>query len=294
MDFDLNNIARELNEAWNTEGRTIEANGVKAQVLIVRNGETKHIVDLKAYIDNWRTAPESIKGVARMQSPESFIDLVKRHNDPGASVLFVDTMSAQPSIQAVVDYHDINGNPSFMRHRVSYAFPLAKEWLFWNGVDGKAQGQGDFAFLIEDRIADLVTASKVENDLAAQMGTKTASPAEMLTLSKGLQVRVDQTMKEVLDIGTGEASIVYEENHKGENGKPLKVPGLFTIQIPVFHGDAPVRVPVRLRYRKVEQKVVWFMALYRPDLVLLDKVKAVAIQARDDTGLPLFFGSPEA
>lgn len=298
MDFDIREIAAETNAAWRSELREIKADGVTAYAIELRKGEHKVLENLKPLIDSWRTRPERIVGTATMQTPEKFIELVTRHGDPGASALFCDAMSASPSIQAVIDYHGNLGDPDWMKHRVKYNFPLSREWQFWMQIDAKGRlDQEQFAFLIEERIADVVKAdpkNAAEVELAAQMGVTIATPAELLTLSRGLMVRVEQTVKEILNPSSGEDQIAFEENHKGENGKPIKVPGMFILSIPVFHGDDPVRVAVRLRYRMIEKKIVWIPQLYRPDRILLDKVQHVAEQARIATSLPLFYGSPEA
>lgn len=297
MDIDLNMAASALDAAWQSNERKIEHGGVTARLLEVREGDSKSLIDLKPYIDNWRERPERVVGVAQMQTPESFMELVTRHGDGAECALFCDAMSPSPSIQAVIDYHSTMGEPGWTKHRVKYGFPLSREWQFWMAINTKGRlDQAEFAFLIEDRIADVVKADpkNAEIELAAQMGVTIATPAELLTLSRGLAIRVDQVVKEILDPSSGQDQIAFEENHKGENGKPVKVPGMFILSIPVFHGDDAVRVPVRLRYRMIEKKIVWIPQLYRPDRILLDKVKAVAEQAKASTGFPLFYGSPEA
>lgn len=297
MEFDIREIAAETNVAWRSDLREIKAGGVTAYAIELRKGENKVLENLKPLIDAWRDRPERIVGAATMQTPDKFIELVVRHAEPSVSALFCDAMSATPSIQAVVDYHNLDGDPGWMRHRIKYGFPLAQEWTYWNGINGRGRlDQEEFAFLIENRIADVVKAdpkNAAEVELASQMGVSIATPAELLTLSRGLAVRVEQTVKEILNPSTGEDMIAFEENHKGENGKPIKVPGMFILSIPVFHGDDPVRVPVRLRYRMIEKKIVWIPQLYRPDRILLEKVQKVAERAQAETNLPLFYGSPE-
>ena len=297
MELDPDKLAAALEVAWQTEIKSISDDGQTrpAQIAILRNGEAKEIVDLKPFIDNWREKPERIVGTAEIQSPESFIALVSRHASEEYSALFCDAMNATPSIQAVIDYHEPAAIADWCKHRIRYGFPLSKEWVFWMGV--AAQGRMDqsaFAYLIEDRIADVVTGDQdSEKELASQMQVSIATPAQLLTFSRGLQVRVAQTVKEVRNTSSGADAITFEETHEGENGQPLAVPGLFVLQIPVFQGDVPIRLPVRLRYRVLDRKTFWTIAPYRADKVLLDTVKAVAERMADATKLPLFYGSPE-
>lgn len=296
MDFDVDKIAAALDEGWRTNIQTIEADGVKALVADIRKDDHREIVDLKNIIDHWRDKPERVHGTANVQSPESFVALVNRHCNTERSALFCDAMNQQPSIQAVIDYHGGDADPDWCKHRIRYGFPLSREWNLWMAVAAKGRmDQSEFAFLIEDRIADVVTGDKdEEKELASQMQVTIATPAQLLTFSRGLQVRVSQTVKEMRNISSGADQIVFDETHEGENGQPLNVPGLFVLSIPVFQGDAPIRLPVRLRYRVLERKTFWTVVPYRADKVLVDTVKAVAERAAHETTLPLFYGSPEA
>lgn len=296
MELDLNSAASVLDAAWQSSERKIEQDGVVARLLEVRDGAGKSLIDLKPYLDHWRENPERVEGTAIMQTLESFVDLTKRHATKENSALFCDVTPTAPLLTAVIDYHGAEAKPRRCAHQIDYPFPLSDDWKFWTAATtGAAQRktQGDFAFLIEDRIADLVAATKEENEIAAMMDAKMARPAVILTLSRGLQINVNQSVKEVLDVGTGEAKIVFEEDHKGPQGRQLNIPGMFVIAIPVFTADEPTRIPVRLRYRVQEGKTFWFMSLYRPDRILRDKIEALAQKAKDGIGLPLFFGSSE-
>ena len=296
MDFDITDAASALDAAWQSYERKIEAGRVTARVLEVRDGAGKKLIYRKPYVDNWRERPERVVGTANVQSPESFIGLVNRHCTTERSALFSDAMNQQPSIQAVIDYHGGDADPDWCKHRIRYGFPLSREWNFWMAVAAKGRmDQSDFANLIEERIADVVTGDQPEEiELASQMGVLIATPARLLTFSRGLQVRVSQIVKESRNLASGADQIVFEETHEGENGEPLVVPGLFVLSIPVFQGDAPIRLPVRLRYRVLERKTFWIVVPYRADKVLVDTVKAVAERAAHETMLPLFYGSPEA
>lgn len=295
MDFDIDKIAAAVDEGWRTNIQTIEADGVKALVADIRKDDHREIVDLKNIIDHWRDKPERIVGVARMQSPESFAELVERQKN-AATALFCD-MASNPSLTAVIDYHGTGAKAKWANHRIHYAFPLSDEWKFWQSIMVKGRlNQEEFAYLIEDRIADVVKAKEdgPEIELAKMMEVAIATPAELLTLSRGLQIRVAQVVKEARNVGTGADQIVFEETHEGEGGGPLKVAGMFILSIPIFAGDEPARIPVRLRYRVIERKTIWIPQLYRPDLILRETVQRAAEKAAATTKLPLFYGSPEA
>ncbi|MEN5300501.1 DUF2303 family protein, partial [Brucella sp. TWI559] len=72
-----------------------------------------------------------------------------------------------------------------------------------------------------------------------------------------------------------------------------KVPGIFILSIAPFFMGEKVRIPVRLRYRMSNQKVVWFYNIYRPDLVITQQVEADLLTLTKQTELPSFAGKLE-
>lgn len=253
------------------------------------------LIDVSHFLEAYRTRPERKAGIARALTLASFIDLVNRHKTAD-SVIFADTTWTKPSFTAVIDYHQnaSAGDPAFGKHRIGYAFPLSEEWQAWVATNGKAMSQRDFAAFLEDRIADLSSPTDFErNNLERDFGTTLATPAELIRLSRGLQVNVDAKVKRAVNLQTGESEISFEETHKDADGKPIKVPGLFVLSIaPFFMGDK-VRVPVRLRYRVAGENIAWFYQIYRPDQSVTERVRTDLGLAEAGTALPAFEGTPE-
>ena len=158
-----------------------EAPGIPEHIPIaVRHGTTPELINLASFFDSWRDRPSAKRGTAKALALASFIDLVNRHKTPH-SAIFAGTNWRSPALLAVVDYHEkgatpVEGKtgdlgesasligevagtyaprPDNMRHRIGYDYPLSDDWKFWVQNDGKAFDQGDFAALVEDRIADL-------------------------------------------------------------------------------------------------------------------------------------------
>ena len=64
-----------------------------------------------------------------------------------------------------------------------------------------------------------------------------ATPAQLIQLSRGLQVNVSSVVKNIVNLASGEASIAFDEQHTDGDGQPLKVPGIFMLSIaPFFMG----------------------------------------------------------
>lgn len=268
-------------------------------ILSVPNG--RQIVEVKKYLDAYRDAPERREGVAKMTQLGSFIEHVIRFKDDD-SALFANNDMDNPSLTSVLDYHcqTATGTPRFGRHKTFYSFPLSKEWQHWLNSDGETFSQSDFAAFIEDRIGDVM--SPLDGDLETNEKTKEltellggdfASPAKMMTLSRGLDVNETSTVKSYTNLSSGEGNIVYENEHHDVDGAPIKVPNMFFIAIPIFVSGDIYRIAVRLRYRVRSGNISWSYNLYRIEHVFEDAFKEACNKAKEETELPLFVGKEE-
>lgn len=290
-------IAKLAREAAGIEiaSLTLDTKGLPSSVPVAKlHGESPEFDSLKKLAEEWRLYPERKTGTAQVDTLNSFIDLTNRHKTDN-SVIFADTNWQKPALTTVVDYHKLEGTDAgWLSHRVHYAFPLSEQWQTWVAMNGKPMGQADFAQFIEDNIADLSSPEVMEvTDYEAKFATKIATPSELVALSRGLAVRVESKAVSSVVLQSGEGEIVWDEVHQGADGKKLKVPGLFMLQIPLFHMGEAQRVPVRLRYRVREGATLWFYQIYRPDVAVTERVTEDYDTATGDTGLPGFIGKPE-
>lgn len=251
----------------------------------------------KAYLDEWLETPRARTGVAVMQTLQSFIDHANRFKDTD-SAIFADRDAKSPKLTAVLDYHHAgaDSDPRFGRHRTRYYFPCSEEWLAWKAQNGKPMSQTDFAEFLETRIVDICLpeqAGEAATQYADAIGCTFGSPQKLLELSRGLSVRVGTTVKNVVNLATGEAQVNFATDHSSEFGGSLKVPGAFIIAIPVFRAGDRFQIAVRLRYRIREGAVTWFYELARADVVFDLAFDEACNEARQKTALPLFVGSPE-
>lgn len=96
------------------------------------------------------------------------------------------------------------------------------------------------------------------------------------------------TIKQNLD--TGEATISFQSEHTDLGGKPIKVPNMFIIVIPVLEGGKAYQLPCRLRYRLKDGVVIW-----KYEVINLDSAIDLAIdeelqRMEKETQLPIFYG----
>ncbi len=253
------------------------------------NGQVQSVYEL---FTPWRNRPERVVGTAKIETLDSFIELVERHKT-AASAIFAMTDWRKPSLTAIIDYHD--DEPANCKHRIHYAFPLSEDWQAWLAINGKPLNQTEFAEFIEDHIEDLASPDDAEkNSFNINFRTRVAEPSDLITLSRGLQINAEMRVRTAVKTQSGESQIVFEEEHKDASGAPIDVPGIFILCVAPFFDGERCRIPVRLRYRVKEGKINWSIQLFRPDVHVTKQVRADLIRAALATELPRFEGAPEA
>lgn len=302
-------------EAFRPELREVGKIGDEAaQVLAYPQGMT--VVDVENFLATKRPNPRRRKGTATHATLASFIAHANRFRDADTA-LFAHGDMAVPSLTAVFDYHqaltmtDADGVvidrglagalPRFGEHRSVYSFPVSTEWKAWLEKNGNknAMSQQEFAEFLEDRIMDVLPPPDSDAsaahllDIAKQLGGSFATPAKLLELSRGLTVHLDERVKQVTNLSTGEGEIQWHQTHNGADGQPLKVPSLFLIGIPAFKEGMLYRLCVRLRYRAGGGTVRWFYEIYQFERAFEDAFNEACQKAAEETKLPLFNGTPE-
>lgn len=257
----------------------------------------RRFVTLRDELVKWRAAPERKRGVAKAATLDAFVDLVNRHKTADSAV-FADPTWSAPSFTAVIDYHEAKsaGRADNAAHRIAYAFPLSDEWKAWTEAAGEPMQQLTFAQFLEDRISDLCSPTEAEKiDLERRLGRLVATAAEVMTLSRGLEVNVNSRLKNQQRLASGEAQIAFETEHAGADGKPLKVPGLFMLAITPFFRGETMRIPVRLNYRVgAGGGLFWQFVMFEADKAVTDRVRFDLDRVAKDTGLPCYEAAPEA
>ena len=289
--------------AQNAEAKLFELTdyiGDKRTVVLLNGPQGQKLQSIKPLLDEYRDKPERARGTATMQTLASFIDHVNRHKNI-ESVVFADRSSVDdPKLLAIIDYnqpsHGSTVHPRFGVHRVSYAFPMSNEWREWNTHDGVAMPQAQFAEFLENRIPDVCEPHDAEErtrSFAGKIGCTLASPTKLLELSRGLSLRVGQTVKNRVNLGTGETDMTFATEHQDERGAPLKVPGAFLLAIPVFRSGERYQLAARLRYRVKDGQLLWLYELAQVELLFDAAFEEACSEVKIGTGLELFHGMPE-
>lgn len=279
---------------YTVESPAMGAEGLPEKLMVGfdhRRTGSDAVIDLNPFLEKYRTMPERKTGTAHVDTLQSFIELVNRHKTDH-SVIFSSTDYPDPSLTAVIDYHERDSSTAaFLRHRIQYDFPVTDEFQAWIRQNAQVMSQSDFAAFVEDRIAEIATPDSDEiEEYGKLFQTKLALPNEMMELSRGLEINVNGVVKNAQRLQSGEAHMVFAEEHQTS----LTVPGMFIVSVPPFLDGDAVRLPARLRYRVQGGKVVWFYQLYKHREFLRDRIVADLDWARNETELPAFEGSPEA
>jgi hypothetical protein len=118
------------------------------------------------------------------------------------------------------------------------------------------------------------------------------SAQRLLQMARTVEVSANDKAVEGYNAKTGERVITFEEEHETRSqGRKIIIPDGFLLRIPVFEGETPQLVPVRLQYRRSGQGVKWFMTLVEWQRVIRFSVKTEAERVQKATELPLFYGA---
>lgn len=258
--------------------------------------------DLEALSDH----PERATGEHKAQTLDAFIALVAYH-DSEYPVVFFDS-AEPPSLLAIFNYHGPHGGaPGHCDHRASFHFPISVEWKRWTKANRTQMTQTEFAQFLSDNVLDVVdppavlrkaTEDEVPEELRRiwqyqqSIGGRMATRADMMRLADGLEIRAEARVKNRVNLQSGRAGILFEEDHLDSDGKPLEIPSMFLLSLPVFENGPRYAVPAHLRYRIANGAVKWSFDLHRHDLARKDALEAAAADVQAQTGLPVFAGTP--
>jgi hypothetical protein len=301
----VRNLVLELGEV---EHVNFASDNQTPDLIVIPAGKSVH--NLEQYIAPLLPRPRRLRGMSAHMTLESLIGVTNRFKDEN-SVLYASGDMKNPSLLTVFNYNearqDTDGvvndgaGPRHGDHRAHYKFPLSNEWEEWRLQNGKVLGQQEFAEFIENRIVDVLppvdaghSSYEKVRDVLSKIGGTIADPAKLMELSRGLAVHVDEVVKNVVNIASGEAQVQFETAHHDGQGKPLTVPSMFLIGIPVFQNGPAYLIAVRLRYRRAGGVIKWFYEMFQAERAFEDAYNEACSRAAAETGLPLFFGSPES
>lgn len=219
-----------------------------------------------------------------------------------------------PLSDQVLAWAGISGKPLNHAEMASFLgerqFDIANPPLDWMQVDKKTVdllihllNLGDDAGEIDDEAVDDVIRDPIEGDdryvprsaLYKLRKIRFGSAQRLIQMARTVEVAVNAKAVEGYNPKTGERTVTFSEEHQTHDGKGRRivVPDAFLLRAPVFEGETPQLIPVRLQYRRGQGGALsWFMTLVEWRRVVRFAVRAEAERVHAETGLPLFYGKP--
>jgi uncharacterized protein YfdQ (DUF2303 family) len=206
-------------------GLTINPDGTQLRLHANIMGPDEHL-DVAAY-ERFYPVPWRMRGNIAVDDVASLVALLTAEEDLGRVVIIAD--QEQSRVTAIVNFE------GWRDHRIILDLKASDQFVRWSNYDGKLVNQVDFAELIEERIADIVT----------------PSAADMLELTRTFSATTNVEFESGVLRTSGEVRFRYLERIEASAGqaRDLKVPEKFTVRMPVWRGGTPVEMAASLRYR---------------------------------------------
>lgn len=256
-------------------------------VAIMPSGGSLHVLDKILALEEARASkPRRLAGIATHTEVESFIAHTNRFKDEH-SVVFADVEKVK--LTTVFDYHQKGPSSSGVQrwggHRSVYACPLSKQWKLWTENEGREFRQLEFAEFIDANRSDV--AGRPEG---APISEDVAAPADLISMARGLVINTKGVFERRINETTGESTLVAKTEHAEGS---TKIPRAFLLKLPVFEAGAKYGVEARIRFSLNGGVPIFAYLLVESDLVLRDAFGEVRKRVTDETGLPIFAGTPE-
>lgn len=281
-----------------TEGRTLLDSAAehlpKPVLLHSQPGPTINPDDARHYIalpeghkletvdtEDLLPAPRRIVAQATVDSLESFVAYVERHQQPETLVwVKLDPITSALTLTGRIDEH-ANNAPSWRRHSVIFTPRLSVEWQRWMAKNGIQQKQVDFALFIENNIADVANVEGLPTGAA------------MLEMALQFEAVQDSRVKSHMRLQNGGVKFEFVGDDDAATVSRMEMFGKFAVGLPVFWGGERYRVDARLRYSTREGDVKLWYEFIRPDKVHEAAARELVEKLRQQLGeaVPVLMGS---
>lgn len=261
--------------------------------------------------------PYAKKGIASFQTLDSFIDWTMRFAGKD-TVLFANASRSNPGLTSVIDYHaagetDLDpktgdANARHCRHQGAYRFPISEEWKIWNEVAQRTLTKAELGEFIEENAKDIIDptpallgadTSKAEPweipliEVAAKLQGRYGQFSRLMEMSRHFEIYETSNLVLKRNPDDGTTQMTFENENKDAEGRPLSIPNLFLIAIPIFDQGVCYRLPVRFSFKKNGSGVSFRLTPHNPNVAFYDAIREAVNIAEEKTELPTFYGSPE-
>lgn len=205
----------------------------------------------------------------------SFVAYVNQFKLPGTRIFGVPSHLGNGSAGfiAVIDYHPSHTEPGYTENRATFTLKHSEQWMRWTRA--QPMPQVAFAEFIEENRKDVVA----------------PDVAVLLDIVTKFRASRKQDYDSVVYQANGDVTVAWSE--KTENaGKPgVSVPTELGLGIPVYFKGDLYSVPVLMRYRLADGKLMFMIKVDRPDYIEQAAFDATAKQIAEATGIEPYIGS---
>lgn len=237
-------------------------------------------------LEKYQATPLRKRATVTVKDPDSFIDYVRRHQEPGTT-LFGDLSTEGASFTAILDYHLPNGDPAapdfhggtpgWAQHQCKLVLQHSPEWQAWAAKDGEAFSQAEFAQFLEENRLDIVE----------------PEAGQIIDIAKSLEATTGSKFESAIRLDNGDRKFKYEQQttaKAGERGE-LTIPEKLKLKLPVFVNGPAFPLEAFFRYRLANGGLVLFYNLIRPHKVIEAAVETAREAIEGETKLQVHHGS---
>lgn len=232
-------------------------------------------------VERLSAGPRHRTGDVRVATPAALINYADRHVHPQASTLWADPASGAVTV-VLNDHADLDGGnaPGWADHRATMQLVRSPEWKAWAGIDGQWQSQADLAAFLDDHQLDVID----------------PDGSDLMDITRTFHATEGATFKSARNDGTGEHTLVYEQQVDGRAGRDgtAQVPTDLTLQLRPWLGVDPVDVHAKFRFRVNGGALMLGVKLIRAEEVSRTAIETAAATVADDLGLLIIEGTAPA
>lgn len=264
-----------------TELESLHALGAATSIVSKHIGAVEHVLippgsELKS-MEKLMPQPLRIRSHPAFGDIGSFATYAKEFQD-SASRVFVDDDCHRFCIVFDGDKKDV---PGWSDHSCSMSLAHSHEWGRFMDHNGSKMSSLGFAEFIEDHLPYL---NDEENVVPS---------GELLTMAQTFKLKLkgDVEVEESLHRGLKTLKIQDDSTIKaGTSGKELTFPETLHFNLRIFKNHDAFPIKVFLRYRILDNSVVFFYKIPDPKLLVEEAFNMVMESVQKETGLPVLRG----
>ena len=225
-------------------------------------------------LESYLPRPLRIEQNILLHDADSFIAYVNAFRQDDQTRIFFD--GGDGAFMAVFDYHKFSEEPAWCEHTALFKPRRSVEFEVWMGMNRKQMTQVDFARFLEENMPDVVEPNS----------------AELLQVALTFEAKKSVEFSSGVRLNNGQIQFQYDEVVRGTAQKgTIEIPEQFILGISIHVNGPAYRIPVRLRWRLQEGKVVFWYEVVRPHRFIDDALKEMRERVAKETEVPILAGT---